>query len=215
MARRRAILYARVSTRDKQHPEAQIEQLREWAEREDDLQVIDEITDKVSGGSIQRPGLDRARELIRFRRADILAATALDRISQSVQHLLELRAELLAKRCDLVMLREQIDTRSAHGLYAFQVLGAGAELQRSLIRQSVSDGVRRAQRRGKKVGRIRRMPMSVVLSASALRQQGLSWGQVRTRLQDQGLGTWKRGTISRGVGRLLIADNQQGRDDHG
>lgn len=202
MRRKRVILYASVSTLDKQHPEAQIEQLREWA-TDRELEVIAEITDKMSGGRADRPGLNRARELMKFRRADILATTAIDRLGRSLIDLLELREQMKRWRCELVVLREAIDTSTASGLYAFQVLGAGAQLQRANINEGVRLGVRRAMAAGKRVGRARVVPLSVIYRAAALRGEGLTWNQVRVRIRDEGLGDRKRGTLSRAVSRLL------------
>lgn len=202
MRRKRVILYARVSTLDKQHPEAQIEQLRAWA-ADRELEVVAEITDKMSGGRADRPGLNRAREIMKFRRADMLAATAIDRLGRSLIDLLELREDMKRWRCELVVLREAIDTSTPTGLYAFQVLGAGAQLQRANTNEGVRLGVRRAMAAGRRVGRARIVPLSVVYRAAVLRAEGLTWGQVRTRIRDEGLGDRKRGTLSRAVSRLL------------
>jgi DNA invertase Pin-like site-specific DNA recombinase len=59
----------------------------------------------------------------------------------------------------------------------FTVLGAVAELERSLIAERVRAGIRNARAKGKRLGRPR-----VAVDASgiaALRAQGHSWGAIR------------------------------------
>src|SRR3712207_9213083 len=65
---KRAILYARVSTDEQARSgyslAQQLEALREYASREG-LQVLEEIEDPgQSGASLERPGMDRVRDLV-------------------------------------------------------------------------------------------------------------------------------------------------------
>jgi site-specific DNA recombinase len=72
---RRAILYARVSTDEQARSgyslSQQLEALREYAAREG-YEILDEVTDPgKSGATLDRPGLDRVRNLVasgRYRR---------------------------------------------------------------------------------------------------------------------------------------------------
>jgi DNA invertase Pin-like site-specific DNA recombinase len=56
-SRKRAALYARVSTGD-QHPETQLLDLRALAKQRG-LEIVREYTDVISGAKAKRPGLDR------------------------------------------------------------------------------------------------------------------------------------------------------------
>jgi hypothetical protein len=65
---KRAILYARVSTDEQARTGSslaqQLEALREYADREG-LQILEEIEDPgQSGASLERPGMDRVRDLV-------------------------------------------------------------------------------------------------------------------------------------------------------
>ncbi len=65
---KRAILYARVSTDEQARSgyslAQQLEALRAHAEREG-LEVLEEVTDAgYSGASLERPGMDRVRDLV-------------------------------------------------------------------------------------------------------------------------------------------------------
>src|SRR5215213_10493416 len=66
---KRAILYARVSTDEQARTSyslaQQIEALRAYATRED-YEVLEEVVDPgQSGASLERPGMDRLRDLVR------------------------------------------------------------------------------------------------------------------------------------------------------
>jgi len=53
-----------------------------------------------------------------------------------------------------VSLSEQVDTTTPTGKMVFTVLGAAAELERSLIAERVRAGLRNARAKGKKLGRL-------------------------------------------------------------
>jgi DNA invertase Pin-like site-specific DNA recombinase len=68
---------------------------------------------------------------------------------------------------------EAIDTSTPAGKMVFTVLGAVAELERSIIREGVVAGQNAARRRGVKFGR----PVVAVNAAqvATLRSSGMSW----------------------------------------
>lgn len=74
---------------------------------------------------------------------------------------------------DFVSVTEAIDTSTPAGRMVFTVLGAVAELERSIIRERVVAGQRAAKKRGVKLGR----PTVAVDAAHVrrLRDEGLSW----------------------------------------
>jgi site-specific DNA recombinase len=86
----RAILYARVSSkgqaRDGFSLEQQLERLREYA-AEQGYEVLEEITDPgYSGTVLERPGLDRVRDLVEDRGVHIVIAQDADRITRNPYH---------------------------------------------------------------------------------------------------------------------------------
>jgi DNA invertase Pin-like site-specific DNA recombinase len=88
-----------------------------------------------------------------------------------------------------VSLSEQMDTTTPTGKMIFTVLGAVAELERSLIAERVKAGLRNARAKGKTLGRPKR-----VLDAkqiTALRAQGLGWRAIAKQL-GVGVGTLYR-----------------------
>ena len=134
--------YARVST-DEQDTAAQRDALRAAG-----CDLIFE--DKASGGSRDRPQLQRAME--RAGQGDILLVVRIDRLARSLAHLLEIVQLLKGKGADFRSLNDPIDTSSAQGLLMMQMLGAFAEFERSLIRERTRAGIKAAVARGAKPG---------------------------------------------------------------
>jgi DNA invertase Pin-like site-specific DNA recombinase len=149
---KRAAIYVRVST-DKQTVENQLRELRQIAERRG-WQVVEEYQDAgISGakGRDSRPGLDRMLRDASRRRFDIVMA--IDRLGRSLIDLLGTIQALEACGVDLYLDQQSIDTTTPAGRLMFQVTGAFAEFERSMIRQRVRAGLRRAVERGKRLGR--------------------------------------------------------------
>jgi DNA invertase Pin-like site-specific DNA recombinase len=157
--RKRAAIYVRVST-DKQTVENQLRELRQIAERRG-WQIVEEYHDAgISGakGRDQRPGLDRMLKDASKRRFDVVMAWAIDRLGRSLIDLLGTIQGLEAANVDLFLEQQAIDTTTPAGKLMFQVTGAFAEFERSMIRQRVNAGLRRAVEQGKQLGRPRVSP---------------------------------------------------------
>ncbi len=86
----------------------------------------------------------------------------------------------------------------------FQVIGAMAEFERSLIQERVKAGLRNARAKGKKFGR----PRAQVDAdrVAALRRDGLSWSQVCRTINVS------KGSAQRSVARLAygLPEERQG-----
>jgi DNA invertase Pin-like site-specific DNA recombinase len=148
---KRAALYCRVSTAD-QHPETQLHDLREMAKQRG-YEIVNEYSDVISGAKAKRPGLDRLLAGARRGRFDIVLVAAFDRIARSVRHFLEVLDELNHLGVEFISLRENIDTSGPLGRAMLTIIGAIAELERSLIVERVKAGMRRAKLEGRRIGR--------------------------------------------------------------
>ena len=82
-------------------------------------------------------------------------AWAIDRLGRSLIDLLGTIQELEACGVDLYLDQQSIDTTTPAGKLMFQVCGAFAEFERSMIRQRVYAGLKRAVAQGKQLGRPR------------------------------------------------------------
>jgi DNA invertase Pin-like site-specific DNA recombinase len=183
----KAALYARVSTTNNgQDPQVQLRELREYCERRGWTVASEFVDVGISGTKEKRPELDRLLADAHRRRFDAVVVWKFDRFARSVSHLLRALETFQTLRIEFVSLTEGVDTSTPMGKMVFTVLGAVAELERSLIVERVKAGLRNARAKGKRLGRPR-----VVVDASriaTLRAQGLSWAAIAERL-DVGEGT--------------------------
>jgi DNA invertase Pin-like site-specific DNA recombinase len=171
---KRAALYSRVSTYD-QNPQTQILDLWQMAAQRG-YEVVAEFADKISGTKSRRPGLDQMMAEARRGRFDVVMTWACDRIARSTRHFLEVLDELNRLNIEFVSFREQIDTGGPLGRAIVVIIGAIAELERSLIRERVLAGMRRARLEGRHIGR---RPLDLDREAILRdRQCGHSLGQI-------------------------------------
>jgi DNA invertase Pin-like site-specific DNA recombinase len=186
----KAAIYARVSTANNgQDPTMQTRELREYCERRGWAVAGEYVDIGISGTKEKRAELDRLLGEAHRRRFDAVVVWRFDRFARSVSHLLRALETFKSLGIEFVSLSEQVDTSTPTGKMVFTVLGAVAELERSLIVERVRAGLRNAKAKGKSLGR----PRVAVDPAriAALRSQGLSWAKIGERL---GLG---EGTVRR------------------
>ena len=89
------------------------------------------------------------------RKFDVIMAWAIDRLGRSLIDLLGTFQTLHACGVDVYLDQQSIDTTTPAGKLIFQVCGAFAEFERSMIRQRVHAGLKRAVAQGKQLGRPR------------------------------------------------------------
>jgi DNA invertase Pin-like site-specific DNA recombinase len=113
-------------------------------------------------------------------RFDVIVVWRFDRAARSTSHLLRMLEELNALGVDFISLIEAIDTSTPMGKMVFTVLGAVAELERSIIVERVRAGQRAVKRRGVRFGR----PVVEVDMARVhrLRKSGLSWRAIADQI---------------------------------
>jgi len=173
----RCAIYARVSTANNgQSPEMQLRELREYCQRRG-WRVTGEYVDTgISGAKDRRPELDRLMADAHKRRFDVIAVWRFDRFARSVSHLLRALDTFRVLGIEFVSLSESLDTATPAGRMVFTVLGAVAELERSLIAERVRAGLRNARAKGKHLGR----PKKIVDTAriAGLRAQGHGWKRI-------------------------------------
>jgi DNA invertase Pin-like site-specific DNA recombinase len=171
---KRTALYLRVSTIDQNH-ETQRLDLRALAAQRG-YEIVEEYSDMVSGAKAKRPGLDRLMADARRGKFDIVMVWAFDRMARSVKHFLEVLDELTHLNVEFVSFRENVDTGGPLGRAMITIIGAIAELERSLIVERVRAGMRRAKLEGRRLGRA---PLDIDRDAIIRdRQRGLSLGEL-------------------------------------
>lgn len=169
-------IYARVSTNQGQDPEMQLRELRELCLRRG-WEIAREYVDAgICGATEKRPKLNQLMADAAHRHFDAVVVWRFDRFARSVSHLLKALENFRSLGIEFVSLSEQVDTSTPTGKMVFTVLGAVAELERSLIAERVRAGLRNARAKGRKLGRPRKVTKPEVITR--LRSQGASWRAV-------------------------------------
>jgi len=148
----RAALYLRVSTAE-QTTENQERELRAAAERMGHDVVELYVDHGVSGASDKRPAFDRLHQDATRRRFDLVMAWSVDRLGRSLQDLVAFLEHLRETRVELFLHQQGLDTTTSAGRAMFGMLSVFAEFERSIIRERVVAGMRRAKAKGKAIGR--------------------------------------------------------------
>jgi DNA invertase Pin-like site-specific DNA recombinase len=115
------------------------------------------FTDTISGAKFERPGLAEAFSFAR--EGDCLVIWKLDRLGRSIKGLIELSADLSARKVDLRSLTEGIDTSSPTGRLMFHILASVGEMERDNIKERTIAGLAAARAKGR-VGGGRKPAMS-------------------------------------------------------
>lgn len=136
--------YARVSTAD-----------QDTALQRDALARAGVVRVFVESGSGVGPRPQLQRALAALERGGVLVVWKLDRVARSLADLLSILSRLKRVGASIRSLTEPLDTSNPFGEFTFQILGAVAQLERSMIRERVMAGQAAARLRGKRWGRRR------------------------------------------------------------
>ena len=183
-------IYARVSTKD-QSCELQVRDLRSYCTARGFDLVREYVDVGQSGTKDSRPELNKLMDDARKRQFDAIVVWRFDRFARSTKHLLSALEEFRSLGIQFISYQENIDTSSALGQALFTIVSAVAQLERDLIRERVSAGIRNARANGKKLGRPkssvdRERILELKAEGHSLRQiaakLGVGYGTVRERL---------------------------------
>ncbi len=170
----RAAIYARVSTFD-QEPENQLAEIRRYIAARG-WTAVEYVDRGISGAKDRRPALDRLLIDARRRRFDVVVVWRLDRLGRNLRHLITLLEELQALGIAFVSLNEGIDATTPAGKLQMHILGAIAEFERARIAERVKAGLQRARAQGKRLGRPRKAPTTIVVPGGSVREAARVWG---------------------------------------
>ena len=146
-------IYCRVSTKDKQDITTQETFLKEYAERES-LEVYKIYSDIVESGSKDsRPQFDLMLNDMRQKQFKGILVYKLDRIGRSLQHLINLFEEFKNRDISFISATQNINTVTPEGKMFLRMLMVLAEYERELIVNRINDGLSRARKQGKTLGR--------------------------------------------------------------
>lgn len=138
--------YARVSTQD-QDTALQLDALAKIG--------CSIVYQEKASGSTRRGRQELARCLASLGRGDVLVVYKIDRIARSLFDLLEILRHLESVGATIKSVTEPLDTTNSMGVFVVQILGAVAQLERSMIRERSIAGQIAARQRGRVPGRSR------------------------------------------------------------
>jgi DNA invertase Pin-like site-specific DNA recombinase len=186
-------IYARVSTKD-QSCELQIRDLRAYCAARGFELVREYVDVGQSGAKDSRPELNKLMDDARKRQFDAIVVWRFDRFARSTKHLLTALEGFRSLGIQFISYQENVDTSTSLGQALFTIVSAVAQLERDLIRERVSAGIRNARANGKQFGRpkngvdperirqLRAQGNSLQRIATIL---GIGYGTVRSKLQPQ------------------------------
>lgn len=160
--------YARVSSTG-QRLDIQLEKLKQ-AECERLYQ------EKRSGRTAHRPQHQACMDYLR--EGDTLIVTRLDRLARSVSHLSQIASRFQQEKIDLVVLDQNIDTRTSTGRLMFNMLASIAEFENDLRSERQAGGIAKAKENGVRFGRPAKLTESLRQDIYFRRQSGDTTGQL-------------------------------------
>jgi DNA invertase Pin-like site-specific DNA recombinase len=143
------------------------------------------------GAKDSRPELNKLMDDARKRQFDAIMVWRFDRFARSTKHLLTALEEFRSLGIQFISYQQNIDTSTSLGQALFTIVSAVAQLERELIRERVTAGIRNARANGKKLGRPKNsVDRERILELKALGQSlrqiattlGVGYGTVRARL---------------------------------
>jgi DNA invertase Pin-like site-specific DNA recombinase len=140
--------YARVSTEDQT-----LELQRAALEAKGCSKLFAE---KISGARSDRPQLTKLLKALKP--GDVVVVTKLDRLARSTVDLQNILQSIKTASADFKVLdTPSLDTTNPYGKLLFDILGALAEFERSMIKTRTSEGRNAARARGVHLGRPRKL----------------------------------------------------------
>lgn len=140
----RVAIYARVSTPNQaqaQTIEQQLERLRAHVQSQDwslkDAHIFRD--DGHSGARLNRPGLDRLRDVVKFGEVERILVTSPDRLARNYVHQMVLLDELERFGCEVVFLDRPMSD-DPHDRLLLQIRSAVAEYERTLVTERMRRG---------------------------------------------------------------------------
>lgn len=130
--------YCRVSTTN-QDLQLQIDELKKAG-----CEKIYE--DKISGAKWDRQGLDKMMNELKA--GDTVIVWKLDRLGRSLKQLIDAVNHFKEMNISFISLTENFDTTSAGGELIFNIFGAMAQFERSLIKERVNAGLKVSRAKG-------------------------------------------------------------------
>ena len=194
----RAVIYARVSTKD-QDTTRQISDLQAFAARAG-YEVVAVMQEKASGAKNDRAERAKILKMAQARMIDVVLVTELSRWGRSTQDLIATMQDLQSRNVSMVAMNGmQMDLSTPSGKLMATLLAGITEFERELIQERVKSGIASAKARGKKIGRQQGDNYKSGKKESRIEQLHSEGKSVREIAKETGLG---KTTVAETIKRL-------------
>lgn len=185
------------------------------------LELIGIEKDAASGKNMERPGLQKALAMLKKGQVDGLIVAKLDRLTRSVKDMGFLLEKYFQDKCDLFVVAEQIDTRTAAGRLLLNLLTSVAQWERETIGERTKAALKQKRARGEKTGgnipygyqledgKLIPEPQeqAIISKMKRWREKGATFQAIADRLNDKGVATklgraWDRSKIFQILGKV-------------
>ncbi|MHA3259294.1 recombinase family protein [Yersinia pseudotuberculosis] len=163
--------YARVST-SQQSLDIQIKILKDAGVKANRI-----FTDKASGSSADREGLDLLR--MKVEEGDVILVKKLDRLGRDTVDMIQLIKEFDAQGVSIQFIDDGISTDGEMGKMVVTILSAVAQAERQRILERTNEGREEAKLKGVKFGRKRRINRKELLE---LHEQGMGATEIAKKM---------------------------------
>ncbi len=163
--------YARVST-SQQSLDIQIKTLKDAGVKANRI-----FTDKASGSSADREGLDLLR--MKVEEGDVILVKKLDRLGRDTVDMIQLIKEFDAQGVSIQFIDDVISTDGEMGKMVVTILSAVAQAERQRILERTNEGREEAKLKGVKFGRKRRINRKELLE---LHEQGMGATEIAKKM---------------------------------
>jgi len=149
----KAVTYSRTSTYDKQDVGMQEEAIKNYCEREG-IEIMKAYSDRgVSGKKESRPEFNQLIDDLRNKVFDTLIVYKLDRVGRSLPHLVKLFEEFEKKEIKFIAITQNFNTTTPEGKLMLRMMMILAEYERELTVARIKDGLVKARKDGKGIGK--------------------------------------------------------------
>ena len=179
MSLKRIALYARTSTLDKQDPEMQLREMREFCKLRG-WEPVEVYEDRgYTGTNTNRPMLKQLLLDAKAHQFDLVLVWKLDRWGRSLREIVLMLQELTDSNVEFCSVKDALDLSTSQGRLMMHIIAAFAQFEADVIRMRVIAGLENARANGKQLGRPKLRDDRAI---NALRASGLTLRQIASQL---------------------------------
>ena len=158
----------------------------------------------ISGKTLNRPGLQKALEMLNKGEADVLMAAKLDRLSRSVKDVCQVGDMAQHYGWHLSLLDARLDTTTPHGRAQLSMMATFAQLERELIAQRTREGLAEKKAQGVILGARPMIEENTEELILSLRAEGKGMIAIANELNTRNVPTAKGGAWYGSTVRVVL-----------